>query len=811
MNDVLKIYNKLNEAVKVEIKMGYKNAAVFGGFNAFALSTLDKLPIASLIKAEQQLAVGMIRRGLENYASISVRDRAKVIKELHVMLDALSPKLKQPISNNKPKKLSPKASIVKTASAKATVDNPANLKVKDLQYIKNVGPKRLRLLNRIGINSIEDLLYHFPRRYEDRSTIKKFHQLIDGDTDTVMGTVLSHQDIKPRKGMTITKAAIHDGMSIGYAVWFNQPYVKKQIPQGNKIIFTGKVDRKYGSVHVTVMDFETVDNDDILHSGRIVPVYPTTEGLQPRVLRTIIKSALDDFGQDFDEFLPPSIMVKYNFLDLFTSLNQIHFPDKLENIAKARKRLVFEEFFLLQLGVGLMKADEIKEDGVRHKKDGPLLANFNKSLPFPLTNAQRRVIKEIFADMESDTPMNRLVQGDVGSGKTIVAASALVKCVESGFQGAMMAPTEILAGQHYEGLSELLVPLGIKVALLSGGLSKGERGKVIQDIKEGRVDIVVGTHAIIQEEIEFFRLGLAITDEQHRFGVKQRAKLKEKGSSPDLLVMTATPIPRTLALTVYGDLDVSVIDELPPGRQEIKTFWINSRMKDRVYKFIRDQVSAGRQVYYVCPLVEESEKIDITAAVELAEFLQTRVFPDLKVGLMHGRLKQDVKDLVMREFKNGNIDILVATTVVEVGVNVPNSTLIVIDNADRFGLAQLHQLRGRVGRGAFQSYCILIADPSTEEGKARMNIMQKTTDGFLIAEEDLKIRGPGEFFGTKQSGMPDLKIADIIKDVKILQVARDEALKLINSDPGLNKPEHSKLKTKVIEKFRSTDNYFKIS
>ncbi len=680
-----------------------------------------------------------------------------------------------------------------------------------LQSLKGVGPKRVRLLNRLGIYTIEDLLYHFPRKYEDRSLLKEICQLREGETGTISGTVTGIRDIRPRRGMTITKAAVSDGTATAFAVWFNQPFIKKQVNKGARIIITGKADRKYGNIQLTVSDYEVIDDQEPLHGARIVPVYPATEGLPPRVLRSVIKSALDEFLNGIREFLPPEVLDKYDLMPLDKALYSIHFPNNPDDTRKARRRLVFEELFVLQTGICMLKVREGKTAGICHKKNGPLTDGLMKRLPFKLTGAQKRVLEEIYRDMENKTTMNRLIQGDVGSGKTVLAAAALAKTVESGYQGVMMAPTEILAAQHAEGLTELLSPLGVQVALLTGSMARREKEDILHSIEEGRIDVVVGTHALIQEEVRFQKLGLAVTDEQHRFGVKQRARLRDKGENPDILVMTATPIPRTLALTVYGDLDISVIDELPPGRHEIKTYWVSDAEKQRVYNFIRQQVSQGRQVYYVCPLVEESEKIDITAALELAELLQSQIFPDLHIGLVHGRLKQDAKDLVMKAFKNGTIDLLVATTVIEVGINVPNATLMVIENADRFGLAQLHQLRGRVGRGQYRSYCILVANPATDEGRARMKIMSQTNDGFLIAEEDLKLRGPGEFFGTRQSGLPDLKIADIIRDIKILRVARKEALEILDRDPNLQYPENIRLREKVIARFRGADNYFSTS
>lgn len=459
-----------------------------------------------------------------------------------------------------------------------------------------------------------------------------------------------------------------------------------------------------------------------------------------------------------------------------------------------------------------MAGRKIKEEGkgVQHRPDGPLMQRFRQYLPFTLTPAQEKVIAQIFRDMESEKPMNRLLQGDVGSGKTVVAAAALVKTVDSGYQGAMMAPTEILAEQHYLTLQEFFWPLGIKVALLTGSLSRREKENYLRGLKSGEYDIAIGTHALIQDEVEFARLGLVVIDEQHRFGVHQRARLRNKGYNPDVLVMTATPIPRTLALTVYGDLDLSVIDQLPPGRKEVKTYWVTPAQRGKVYKFLRQQLEAGRQAYLVCPLIEESEKLEVEAATRKVKEVEA-VFGDFRVGLLHGRMKAEEKEEIMQRFRAGEVDILVATTVIEVGVNVPNATVMIIEDADRFGLAQLHQLRGRVGRGEHQSYCIMIADPKTDEGRARMQVMTATSNGFVIAEEDLKIRGPGELMGTRQSGLPDLKIADLIRDAGLLETAKKAAEELLERDPELSAPEHRLLREAVLEKFKDRWDYLHIS
>ncbi len=837
MKEIFALLERIKKASLVENKMGYKNAAVFGGFSAFVVSSLEKIieEAGEDLPAEVLTGVSRVSALMDHYSESRPQDRQEYLGELLPVLELISglePAMagkntdagqlqtkrntdagQRQTGNREPKpqatgKGGPKPQATGKGEPKPQATGKGG---PELQFLKQVGPKRLQLLHKLGITTVEELLYHFPRRYEDRSRLKRFAQMKDGDTETVMGTVIGCQEFKPRKGLTITKAAVYDGSSIGYAVWFNQAYIKKQVTQGTEIMITGKVARKFGYVQISVNDFETLDRDDPLHAGRIIPFYPATEGLPAKVLRSVMKFAVDKYGPAQEEFLPPELIRKYRFWQLPAALEKIHFPDKLTEVEPARRRLVFEELFLLQLGVSLQKVTRLSEPGIKHKPDGPLVQKFLKNLPFALTGAQAQVLGEIRRDMEDSKPMNRLLQGDVGCGKTVVAAAALVKTVENGCQGAIMAPTEILAEQHFQGLLELLEPLGLRVALLTGSLAKKEKKQTLEDIRQGHLDIIAGTHAIIQDEVEFHRLGLAVTDEQHRFGVRQRAKLQKKGANPDVLVMTATPIPRTLALTVYGDLDISVINELPPGRRPVKTSWLNGRMKGRVYKFIHDQVKAGRQVYYICPLVEESEKIEVKAAMELAETLQTKIFPDLTVGLVHGRLKQEAKDTVMRQFKKGVVNILVATTVVEVGVNVPNAAVIVVEDADRFGLAQLHQLRGRVGRSTYQSHCILVADPLTEEGKTRMKIMQATSDGFVIAEEDLKLRGPGEFFGTRQSGLPDLKIADLSKDVKILQAAREEAWNLVRQDPGLSRPENAGLKAKVMAKFQGTDNYIKIS
>lgn len=681
-----------------------------------------------------------------------------------------------------------------------------------VQYVKNVGPRRAKLLANLGIYTIGDLLYHFPRRYEDRSIIRPVYFFNHGDTATVQGRVLGGQDLKPRKGLTITKLAVDDGSGVFYAVWFNQPYVKKQLKTGTRILVTGKVQKNFGAVQVQVKDFEVLgEREDTLNIGRIVPFYPATGNLSQRVLRVIMKEAVEVWAEVLEEFLPSSLLVKYKLPGIRKAMQQIHFPDSAAALREARRRFIYEELFLFQLMVAVRRQKVTREKKSFHYQKNDLLARtFLERLPFKLTGAQEAAWSEISKDMQSLYPMNRLLQGDVGSGKTVVSTLALLKAVESGFQAAMMAPTEILAEQHYLGLKRDLEPLGVQVALLAGGQSKVGRDKIIKNVKNGKVQVLVGTHALIQEGVEFKNLALAVIDEQHRFGVRQRAILRQKGRQPDVLVMTATPIPRTLALTLYGDLDVSVISELPPGRQPVKTFHVNTREVKRVYDLVEKELQKGNQAYFVCPLVEESEELeDIRAATELFKELKV-VFGSFKVDLLHGKMRSGEKEAVMQSFSSGDTAVLVSTTVIEVGVDVPNATVMVVMDADRFGLAQLHQLRGRVGRGCAQSYCILVADPHTEEARLRLRAMTSTTDGFKLAEEDLRLRGPGEFCGTRQSGLPDFKIADIIRDYKIMETARRDARNLISKDPALAKPENKLLLKKIKSKY-GKNNFSDIS
>ncbi|MCS7190985.1 MAG: ATP-dependent DNA helicase RecG, partial [Fimbriimonadales bacterium] len=543
------------------------------------------------------------------------------------------------------------------------------------------------------------------------------------------------------------------------------------------------------------------DPDSLLSVNRIVPIYPLTEGIRQKRMRQILWNAVQ-LAHLAPEILPRSVRERVGLPPIQQALQQIHFPDEIDQIEPARRRLVFEEFFLMQLGVGLQRRQNQQERGIAMRIDADRLsAQLHRLVPFELTNAQKRVIQEIWHDMAQPHPMNRLLQGDVGSGKTIVAAAAILAAVDNQYQAALMAPTEILAEQHYLNLHRLFQPLGISVELLVGRLTPRQRQQARERVASGRGMVAIGTHALIQEGVSFARLGLAIVDEQHRFGVLQRAALRDKGVMPHLLVMSATPIPRTLTMTLYGELDVSIIDELPPGRKPVKTHWKTPEERLKVYAGVRKLIEEGRQAYVICPLIDESDKLQVRAAEEMAEHLQKDVFPDLRVGLLHGRMKPAEKEAIMEQFRAGELQILVSTTVIEVGVDVPNAAVIVIEDADRFGLAQLHQLRGRVGRSQHQSYCVLIANPKSEDAQRRMEIMVRTNNGFIIAEEDLKIRGPGEIFGTKQSGMPSFRVADLVKDMRLLEVARQEAFRVLERDPDLSQPEHHALR-EAVNRFR---------
>lgn len=668
-----------------------------------------------------------------------------------------------------------------------------NLSLKsDVMYLKGVGPKFAYLLNKLGIYTVSDLIYYFPRKYVDYSSRTRIRDLTEGESTTIFGTIKSVEAFTTKNNLGVIKVRISDGTGSIILNFFaaksnkyTQERMKSQFPKGSGIMVSGtaKLNSYDGMITLeqptySIMDYEGMEVNN-LNMARIVPIYPLSEKLNIKSLRKIIYTAVTIFKKDIQNVVPEYLQKKYNLLEKSEAVEQIHFPSDNDKLQQARFSLVFEEFFLIQLRLAILRDENNKKLSsipLEIKKDG-LVMNFINSLPFKLTSAQQRAVNEILNDLNSEKPMQRLLQGDVGSGKTVVACIMLLAAIENGYQAAIMAPTEILAQQHYNNLTNWLSPLGISVELFLGSIGKKQRKISETNLLNGQADIAVGTHALIQDNIEFANLGAVVIDEQHRFGVKQRLKLRKKSQNPQVLTMTATPIPRTLAITLNGDLDLTVIDELPKGRKPIITTMTNSRKQ--IADLIRKEVNAGRQAYIVYPLIEESETLSAKAATIEKERWEKEIFPEFKIGLLHGKLKNDEKEEVMQKFKNKEYNILVSTTVVEVGVDVPNATVIVIENAERFGLSQLHQLRGRVGRSDLQSYCILSSFTKSQETRARLNIMTQTNDGFVIAEKDLQLRGPGEFLGTRQSGLPDMIIADIVNDAKILEIARAEAIDFV--------------------------------
>jgi len=683
-----------------------------------------------------------------------------------------------------------------------------------VRFIKGVGPKISALLEKKGLKTVEDLLYFIPRRYEDRRAVKDIQSVSFGARETVIGNVVQI-DTRFYGRRRVYEVTIDDGSGLLTAKWFkgNHTYLKRIFKKGMRVIMTGEVSSYLLGKDMIHPDFEILDDDDsgdnLLHFKRIVPVYSETEGLHQKYIRRIMAHVVDTYSHHIISPIPEEICTKRRLEDISDALRSLHFPAINDDVGAfndmrsgAHRRLIYDEFFFLQLGIALKRKGNILDKGIAFKTGGKLLNTFCTILPFALTGAQKRVIREIEADMEKPCGMNRLLQGDVGCGKTVVSMAAMITACENGYQAAIMAPTEILAEQHYSRIHDWADQLGLKVVLLTGGMKNTERKKVFEKIKKGEIHITVGTHALIQEGVIFRNLGFVVVDEQHRFGVIQRAALRQKGLNPDVLVMTATPIPRTLAMTVYGDLDISVIDEFPPGRKEIRTKVFFEDQRARVYEIIRKEAIKGNQVFIVYPLVEESENLDLKDATRMAEHLRNDIFPDFRIGLIHGRMKGKEKDQVMAGFVKKEIDILVSTTVIEVGIDIPQASLMVIEHAERFGLSQLHQLRGRVGRSDIPSYCILMSQyKRTEDSRKRLSVMEQTNDGFKIAEEDLAIRGPGEFMGTRQSGIPDFRIAHILRDVHILSEAKADAFSLIERDPLLEKEEHAPLKEILLRRW----------
>lgn len=659
---------------------------------------------------------------------------------------------------------------------------------KPIRYLRGIGPQRAEIFQKLGISTIGDLLHFYPRRYEDRSLFCSIKDIQPGNMVTIRGHVLS-LNLKRIPRMPIFEMLIGDDSGFIHAAWFNQVYLKRQFKTGDQVILHGKADLFNKRLQLSNPDYEklTGTSEDTIHTGRIVPVYPLTEGLGQRGLRRAAKLLLDDHHHAIEDDLPGKLRAKLGLMERKESVRNIHFPDSLELLAKAKERLIFEEFFIFELA--LLKRIHAERNVLKAYPLPPhddLLGEFRKTVPFTLTGSQEQVIREIAFDLAKASPMRRLLQGDVGSGKTVVAAFLIIVAAKAGLQSALMAPTEVLAEQHYETLSKLLAPFQVRIALLTGSIAENEKNEILADLRNHRKDVIVGTHALIQDGVRFAKLGFVVIDEQHKFGVRQRAKLLAGNMKPHLLVMTATPIPRTLGLTLYGDLDISVLTELPAGRRPIRTFWIVKDREKEILGHLREKAADNEQSYIIFPIIDETQNADLLAAKKEYERLSRDDLKGLSVGLIHGRMDKQERDRVMKDFRENKTKVLVATSVIEVGIDNPNATLMVIEHAERFGLSQLHQLRGRIGRGRKDSVCFLFGEPTTDEGKKRLRILTKTQDGFVIAEEDLRLRGPGNFLGTRQSGEPFFKIGDIVEDAQTLILARKEALSFLESDPSFH-------------------------
>jgi len=798
----------LRNILLLERKRGYSNTAVIGGLDKY-LSRWSMRNRGELTSAEALSKFNALL-AKHNYAQWSKDKRQAWVQEVLDWLDGLD---KSTVSKLPARICQEGQKVSKPQTRRQRPVPPLDSLGLDspITNVKGVSSVLSSRLARLGVRTIRDLLYFFPRRHLDYSQQRKISELEVDKEQTILATVWESHVTKLGT-LPSTEVILGDGTGNIRAVWFNQPFLAKNFRTNDIVMISGKVTEFRGQKVFESPEWELLEDRGLVHTGRLVPVYALTKGLHPRQMRSLIKRVIDDWAWQVPDFLPEEIRQRCGLMSLCEAIVQAHYPDNYATKSEARKRLAFDELFLLQLGV-LSKKREWQEGqpGSPFSLNRDDLAKFINSLPFKLTGAQQRALDDILADLQRSRPMSRLLQGEVGSGKTVVATIALLVAAANNHQGALMAPTEILAEQHFRSVCFVFSRVGrritedtniayydglmsrrLGVALLTGSLSERQRYTLRKEIEEGRVDIVIGTHALIQKGVEFSRLGLAVIDEQHRFGVMQRAALRQKGFNPHVLVMTATPIPRTLALTLYGDLDLTVIDELPPGRQKVLTRWLRPEQRQKAYDFIRRRVLAGEQAFIICPLIEGSDSVEVRAALDEYERLSQDVFPELRVGILHGRMSVAEKDRVMQAFRDGRLDILVSTPVVEVGIDVPNATVMLVEAADRFGLSQLHQFRGRVGRGSKQSYCLLLAEKPSPEGVERLRAIEQIYDGFALAEKDLEMRGPGEFFGTRQSGLPDLRMARL-SDVALLELARNEAIRLFQQDPRLEKPEHHRL------------------
>lgn len=785
---------QLKKILQLEKAKGYRDLAVIGGLDSYIRRWLET---AKASDPKLYRSISQLYPLSSGYATISLSQRKELVDNL---LESLAK------TSNRP--TIPRRKSRATSDYGESLDGPVTT-------VKGISSALAGKLNRLRVSNVRHLVYLFPRRHIDYSRMRSISELEVGIDQSIVGTIWQASEKTIGRHMRATEAIVGDETGNIRIVWFNQPYLAKKFRTNTRVVISGRVSLFKGQKVFESPEYEILGDGELTHTGRLVPIYPLTQGLYARTLRRLVKKTVDYWAPNLPDFLPQEVKHHAQLLELSEAIKQAHYPDSEWLRDRARRRLAFDELFLIQLGVLAKRRDWREgEPGTPLEADSECLQAFLASLPFTLTSAQRRVFNEIREDLSQPKPMSRLLQGDVGSGKTVVAAAALLITVASDCQATLMAPTEILAEQHFKTISHLLagagqlqeegfsrtfvslLPRPITVGLLVGSIRSSDKRELHRRISEGVIDIVIGTHALIQKEVEFNRLGLVVVDEQHRFGVMQRSALRHKGTSPHMLVMSATPIPRTLALTLYGDLDLSVIDELPPGRQEIRTEWISPNQRHRAYEFVRKQISAGRQAFIICPLIEESANIRARASVTEYQRLSQLIFPDLRLGLLHGRMASSKKEKVMAQFRQGKLDILVSTPVVEVGIDVPNATVMVVEGADRFGLSQLHQFRGRVGRGQHQSYCLLLADTPSWEGRERLAIIEKTQDGFALAEEDLRLRGPGEFFGTRQSGLPDLRMAKL-SDVELLELARSEAIRLFRDDPWLQEADHQPLATEV--------------
>ncbi len=828
-----RLFKRLKQVLDLEIKKEYQNKAVVGGIGQFGNFWVEQAREEAVDEADRAL-VEQIGEVLNDYGRLPGREsRAKAIDSLMTSLQrrdervgttvtkkqpprkpaqktkpakkAATPKSQKPAKRNE-LKTAPhfsKGQAVKTVKPVEIVEPDPEGLAKSVTALSGIGPKKAEQLAKVGATTIRELLDVYPRRYDDYTLMKPIHQLQYGDQVTIIGTIWETRARRTHNNQIIVQSVISDGSAKIQATWFNQRWLADKLKAGMQIVLSGTVDQYLGRLVMNSPEWEPLEIEP-LKTRRIVPVYPLTQGLTSNRMRDMMQTAVKRWAPRVADPLPEPIRNRHQLNSLPQALTQVHFPDTQDALHHARRRIVFDELFLLQLGMQGQRQDWQSQPTTSIVPDPAEMVRFRNALAFELTGAQKRVIEEIRIDIGKNVPMNRLLQGDVGAGKTAVAAAALMFAAKTGSQAALMAPTEILAEQHFHSLSELLVPLGIELRLLTGSTPTTEKTRVYTDLETGAIDIIIGTHALIQKGITFKNLTLAVVDEQHRFGVDQRQALRDKGArnssgtvlTPHVLVMSATPIPRTLALSLYGDLDLSILDEMPPGRQEIKTRWLQTRERERAYSFIRGQIEKGRQAFIIYPLVEESDKVDAKAAVDEYVRLQKEVFPNLKLGLIHGRLKSAEKEAAMRHFYEGDTHILVSTSVIEVGVDVPNSTVMMVDGANRFGLAQLHQFRGRVGRGEHQSYCLLVADGETAVSEQRLSALEQTSDGFILAEKDLEIRGPGQFFGRRQSGLPEIKMASLL-DMEMLELTQKEAKQLFAADPLLEKPEHQLLREQV--------------